>query len=72
MAACTALVTAAVIVPVKASISMLVPVCVAVSGETTVAVEAEGIDRARLGRPREALLDGRLREDIAWNVGKCT
>ena len=37
----------------------------------TVADEAEGIDRARLERPREALPDGRLREGIAWNVRKC-
>ena len=65
MAACTALVTAAVIVAFKASISMLVPVGVAVSGGTTVAVETEGIDRARLPRAWEALPDGRLREDIA-------
>ena len=37
-----------------------------VAGGTTVAVEAEGMPRARLGRPREALADGRLREDIAF------
>ena len=67
MAACTALVTAAVSVAVKAPISMFVLGSVADSGGTVVAVEAEGIVRARLGRPREVLPDaGRLREGIAF------
>ena len=67
MAACTALVTAAVSVAVKAPRSMFVLGSVADSGGTVVAGEAEGIVRARLGRPREVLPDaGRLREDIAF------
>lgn len=66
MAACTALVTAAVIVADKASISKVELGCVAVSGGTTVAVEVEGRERALLGRPREVLPDERLREDIAF------
>ena len=66
MAAWTALVTAAVIVPVKASISKAELGCVAVSGGTTLAVEVEGSERALLGRPREVLPDERLREDIAF------
>ena len=65
-AACTALVTAAVIVAVKASISKVELGCVAVSDGTTVAVEVEGSERALLGRPREVLPDERLREDIAF------
>ena len=66
MAACTALVTAAVIVVIKASMSTLEQGLVAVAGGTTVPVEAEGSERALLGRPREMLPDERLREDIAF------
>lgn len=66
MAAGIALFTAAVIVAVKASISMFVLVFVLVSGGRAVAVEVEGIDRGRLGQPCEALPDGCLREDIAF------
>jgi len=66
MAACSALVVAAVIVAVKASMSTFELGFVAVSGGTTVAVEAEGSKRALLGRPREVLPDERLREDIAF------
>ena len=65
MTACTALVTATVIVGVKASILTLELGFVAVSGGTTGAVEVEGSERALLGRPREELPDERLREDIA-------
>lgn len=65
MAACSALVAAAVIVAVKA-LSTLELGFVAVSRGTTVAVEAEGSKRALLGRPREVLPDERLREDIAF------
>ena len=65
MAACIALVTAAVSVAVKAPISMFVLGSVADSGGKVVAVEAEGIVRARLGRPREVLPNaGRLREGV--------
>ena len=66
MAVWTALVTAAVMVAVKASISKVELGCVAASGRTTLAVEVEGSERALLGRPREVLPDGRLREDIAF------
>jgi len=59
MAACTALVTAVVIEAVRASILTLV------LGGPVVAVDVGGIGRARLGRPRVALLVGRLREDLA-------
>ena len=39
-----------------------------VAGGTTSAVEVEGVavDRGRLGRPREALLEERLPEDITF------
>ena len=66
MAVWTALVTAAVMVAVKASISKVELGCVAASGGTTLAVEVEGSERALLGPPREMLPDGRLREDIAF------
>ena len=59
MAACTALVTAAVIEAVSASISTLM------LGGPVVAVDVGRIGWARLGRPRVALLVGRLREDLA-------
>ena len=66
MAVWTAPVTAAVMVAVKASISKVELGFVAASGGTTLAVEVEGSERAFLGRPREVLPDGRLREDIAF------
>ena len=59
MAASAALVTAAVIEAVSASILTLV------LGGPVVAVDVGGIGWPRLGRPRVALLVGRLREDIA-------
>ena len=59
MAACTALVTMAVIKAVRASILTLV------LGRPVVAVNVRGTGRAHLGQPRVALLVGRLREDIA-------
>ena len=64
--ACTALVTAAVIVAVRASISKVELGWVAVSDGTTVDVEVEGSERALLGGPRDVLPDERLREDIAF------
>ena len=59
----TALVTAAVIVAVKASVSKVELGCVTVSGGTTFAVEVEGSERALLGRPREVMPYELLRED---------
>ena len=66
MAAWVALVTTAVSVVVKASVSKVELGCVVVSGGTTVAVEMKGSQGALLGRPREVLPDKRLREDIAF------
>ena len=62
----TALVTAVLMVAVKASISKVELGCVVTSGGTTLAVEVEGSKQALLGRPHEVLPDGRLREDIAF------
>ena len=59
IAACTALVTVAVIEAVRASILMLV------LGGPVVALNVGGTGWARLGQPCVALLVGHLREDIA-------
>ena len=59
MAACSVIVTAAVIVAVKASTYTLLLVLVPVSGGRVVTVEVEDIDRASLDRP--SIPDGLLR-----------
>lgn len=66
MAVGIALFIAVVIVVVKVFISMFVLVFVSVLGGRVVVVEVEGIDRGRLGRLCEVLLDGCLREDIVF------